>query len=144
MALTAKNVLVAYDGSDGARLALDAAADLVGYGSTLTVVAVAGGRARNGEAPVDTVSDTRPVLEDARRRLARRHVDARTIAATGEPVSTLVEEAERRGSDLLVVSGRRRLSGGSPRLGSVSAGVVLHAGCDVLVVRPNGNRSAAR
>jgi nucleotide-binding universal stress UspA family protein len=82
------------------------------------------------------------VLEEARRRLALRQVAGRTVQATGEPVSALVEEAERRQSDVLVVGSRGDCPADSPRLGSVSAGVVLHAGYDVLVVRPNGNGRA--
>ena len=35
-----KSIVVGFDGSQGARRALDAAAHLIGYGSTLTVVSV--------------------------------------------------------------------------------------------------------
>ena len=40
MAPRPRRIMVGYDGSDAATRALDVAADLVGYGSTLEVVAV--------------------------------------------------------------------------------------------------------
>jgi nucleotide-binding universal stress UspA family protein len=54
----------------------------------------------------------------------------------GQPTEEVVEVAERRGADLIVVGTREpgfveRLLGGS-----VSQGVARHAHCDVLVVRP--------
>ena len=43
-----KRIIVGFDGSDGAQRALDAAAQLIGYGSTLTVVCVSAGGESGG------------------------------------------------------------------------------------------------
>ena len=43
MAARARKIMVGYDGSDASTRALDVAADLVGYGSTLAVVTVQNG-----------------------------------------------------------------------------------------------------
>ena len=111
--------MVAYDGSRTSRRALDAAVDLMGYGSSLTVVHV---RAEE--------EDGRTV-ELAREDLLRRHVGARYLEPRGDPAQEVVEAARAAGADLLVV-GRRNAVG--PTLGSVSADVVSRAPCDVLVV----------
>lgn len=116
MAARPRRIMLGYDGSDAARRALDTAADLIGYGSTLTVVTV-----QTGEVG-------RLVGSEARDLLRHRHVEAHYQEPTGEPAEQLVESARKLGADLVVV-GRR----GSE--GSVSARVVRRAPCDVLVVR---------
>jgi nucleotide-binding universal stress UspA family protein len=114
--------MVAYDGSEAAERALDAAADLAGYGSTLAVVTV-----HTGEPNGSTTAT-------AREQLLHRHVGARYHETVGEPAEALLEKAQELEADLIVL-GRRN---GSPRtvpIGSVSSQVVRRARCDVLVVR---------
>ena len=67
MSSRARSIVVAYDGSGTSRRALAAAADLMGYGSSLTVVHV-----RAEEEAGRTV-------ELAREDLFRRHVVARYL-----------------------------------------------------------------
>jgi nucleotide-binding universal stress UspA family protein len=122
MAVHPRRILVGYDGSAAAVRALDAAADLVGYGSTLAVVTVQT-RAMDG-----------PAAADAREQLLRRHVEARYHEPTGDPAEQLVTKARELGADLIVV-GRRSQNPLRALLGSVSARVVRRAPCDVLVVR---------
>lgn len=124
MAAQTRTILVGYDDSDAARRALDRAADLTGYGSTLTVVSVA----RNGGAAA------RDALASARELLLRRHVPATYIQPAGEPAETIVGAAENLGADLVVVGRRSRGSLRRLVLGSVSDAVVRGAPCDVLVV----------
>ena len=122
MSARPRKIVVGYDGSEASSRALDAAADLASYGSTLSVVTVC-----NGEVGRD-------VARGAREQLQRRLVQARYHERAGEPAEQLVETAEAVGADLVVVGGRNR----SPLrtlLGSVSARVVRRAHCDVLVVR---------
>ena len=122
MAAQTRKIVVGYDGSEAAGRALDAAADLVGYGSTLAVVTVSAG-------PPD------PSARDAaRERLLRRQVDAHYHDLAGEPAEELVRKAEELDADLLVV-GRRDRNPLRVLLGSVSSAVVRRASCDVLVVR---------
>ena len=126
----ARSILVGFDGSDAAERALDAAADLVGCGSRLTVVHV---------VPEDETGDRvngNGVLDRARERLVRRQLTARYIEpARGEAGATLLETAESLGADLVVVGRRERNALRRLWLGSVSARVVRRAECDVLVVR---------
>jgi nucleotide-binding universal stress UspA family protein len=123
VAANARRILVAYDGSKGAERALNAAADLVGYGSTLAVVNVREPGTANG----------RPIMERAREYLLGRQITAQYLEPIGLPAKEIVEAAQDLESDLVVV-GRRR--GDLLRTqGSVSAEVVRRASCDVLVVR---------
>jgi nucleotide-binding universal stress UspA family protein len=120
MSALPKRILVAYDGSETAERALDTAAQLVGYGSTLTVVSVApdGGHSMRGG------------FEDARERLLRRQVTATYVERVGKPADEIVQAARELDADLVVI-GRRE----PPAEGSVSAEVVRQAPGDVLVVR---------
>jgi len=121
MAAIAKKIMVGFDGSDEARRALDRAAELAGYGSTVTVVNVVSS-ARRG----------RP-LADARDHLAKRHVRAEVVERVGEPAEALIDTAKAEDADLLIVG--RRNGGESFAPGSVTDRVVHGAPCDVLVVR---------
>ena len=123
MAAQARRIVVGYDDSESAQRALDRAADLTGYGSTLTVVSVT---SEHGPMSVEP-------LEHARERLLRRHVTATYLQPVGEPAAELVGTARELVADLVVV-GRRSHSLRRLVLGSVSADVVRSAPCDVLVV----------
>jgi nucleotide-binding universal stress UspA family protein len=124
MAARARRIVVGYDGSDASRRALDSAADLVGYASTLTVVSIH----RNG------AGDTSGVVEQARERLLRRHVSALFAQPPGEPAEAIATAAETLDADLIVVGG---VSGAEPdkEPDSFVGRVLVHASCDVLVVR---------
>jgi nucleotide-binding universal stress UspA family protein len=122
MAVRPRRILVGYDGSDASQRALEAAADLIGYGSILSVVIV----------QTDAVGAW--ASSDARSRLQSRHVEARYHESNGEPAQELVAKAAELGADLVVV-GRRSRSPLRALLGSVSSRVVRRAPCDVLVVR---------
>ena len=123
MAAQPRRIIVGYDDSEPAQRALDRAADLAGYGSTLTVVSV------TGEGGPMSVA----ALDHAREHLLRRHVMATYLQPVGEPAAELVGTAHELGADLVVV-GRRSHSLRRLVLGSVSADVVRSAPCDVLVV----------
>jgi nucleotide-binding universal stress UspA family protein len=121
MAARPRQILVGFDGSETSKRALDAAADLVGYGSSLAVVRVR----RAGSPEGDTMGR-------AREQLIQRQVAARYLEPRGHPAEEIVAAAEAVGADLVVVGRRKALK---RVLGSVSAAVVRQAPCDVLVVR---------
>ena len=124
MAVNAKRIVVGFDGSEGARRALDAAAQLMGYGSTMTVVRVVGEGDRDAPDPLD----------DARELLIERLITARYQERVGDPADEIVGAARDLDADVIVVGrrGPRERNGAGP--GSVSADVVRRASCDVLVV----------
>jgi nucleotide-binding universal stress UspA family protein len=108
----AKSILVAYDGSEAGRRALDAAAGLMGYGSTLAVVGVT--KTLSGDP-----------LADASRYLSDRHVFARYIDGEGNPAEMALAKAGVVDADVIVVAALD---------GSLEA-VIRRAPCNVLVVR---------
>ena len=122
MAARPRRILVGYDASEAGSRALDAAADLAGYGSTLAVVTV-----QNGELGG-------AVAAQAREQVQRRHVEARYHQPSGEPAEQLIEAARELEADLVVV-GRRDRTPLRGLLGSVSGKVLRRVPCDVLVVR---------
>ena len=123
--MQARRILVGFDGSDASWRALDVAAGMIGYGSTLAVVSVA----RDGNGSVHVL------FEKARERLLGHQVTATYIEKVGTPAEELVAAARELDMDLVVVG--RRSGGGAdePLPGSVSADVVRDAPCDVLVIR---------
>jgi nucleotide-binding universal stress UspA family protein len=134
---TMGKVLVAYDGSDDARLALEYAAAKFGD-DDITVVSVVpvpySGRG-GGIDPTSNVEDHRTALDEAADLLADRGVKATTVESVGHPANAIIEMAEKGEFDLVIV-GSRGLGAVSRFLtGSVSGRVVAHAPCSVLVVR---------
>jgi nucleotide-binding universal stress UspA family protein len=124
MAARPRRIVVGFDGTAGARRALESAAQLMGYGSTLTVVTVADEGGNGGQE----------VLASARELLLGRLVTATYVQRIGDPAEELVGMANELGADLLVVGRRGRREGVRDEPGSVSADVVRQASCDVLVV----------
>jgi nucleotide-binding universal stress UspA family protein len=127
MAARPQRVLVGYDGSSGARRALEAAASLVGYGSTLAVVSVAA--LEGGD------HDDEHALEDARLRLRERQLPVTYASRRGDVADELVTAARALGANLLVVGATAENGARRHGLGTVSGDVVRRAPCDVLVVR---------
>ena len=125
MVVQPRRILVAFDGSEQAWRALDVAARMTGYGSTLTVVSVA----REGNGSV------RALLDEAHERLLGHRVTATYVERKGSPAAELVAAAGELGADLVVVGRRTGDGTDAPVPGSVSAEVLRDAPCDVLVIR---------
>jgi nucleotide-binding universal stress UspA family protein len=137
-AAVAKRIVVGYDGSDAARRAIDRAAELAGYGTTVTVVSVAPSVYANGLprlADPDDVERARRLVHEARNHLVARHVTVSTRDPIGHPAEQIVETAEELGVDLVIVGRHNGNVVGRLLLGSTSTGVLHRAPCDVLVVR---------
>ena len=131
-------IIVGYDGSDGAKRALDRAIALAGKDGRLTVVASAESHARTGLSEGAHLDPSeferrRRDLEEVKAVLADRGVDGETLEAQGDPGDVIVESA--KDADLVVVGSRGLNPFQRLLLGSVSSKVVHRAECDVLVVR---------
>lgn len=131
-----------YDGSDGARLALEKTAELARLtGAEVHVVAV--GRLPEYAETRDEVDEAREQaekfygrqLEEAAAFLATRQLAARTHLGFGKPSEEILRLAQELEVDLIVLGTRpyhplrRRL------LGATADKVVDHASCPVLVVK---------
>jgi nucleotide-binding universal stress UspA family protein len=140
MAKPWKTIVVGFDDTEPARRALDRAADLAeAFGSKLLVTSVAPTLVSTGHSagpidPVDSPSEHREQLKDAPELVEARGLDAEYVPAIGEPADAIVELAEERDADLIVV-GTREPGIVSRLLGqSVSEHVAHEAHRDVLIV----------
>ena len=133
-------ILVAYDGTDSAKRALDRAIALRANGDVFGVISVApivpgGPRSSGPFMPGDTPVEHRAELAEAKAVLASCGIDAVTISAAGDPGMAICEAAERDGYDTIVIGSRNLKGMKRMLLGSVSDRVAHHAACDVLIAK---------
>ncbi len=132
-------IVVGYDDTAGSQKALERAATLAkALGAKLVVTSVtpvmlSAGRSAGPIDPTDPPEKHAKELETARTYLEGQGVEADYQGAIGEPSDALVQLAEERGADMIVVGHHHgvvhRLFGAS-----VSDTVSHHAHCDVLIV----------
>jgi nucleotide-binding universal stress UspA family protein len=137
---TMKTIVVGYDDTEPAKRALSRAADLAAAFSVKPIVLsvapalVPAGRGIGPIDPTDPPEEHREQLKHAAAFLEERGLTAEYEVALGDPSDWIVELAERRGADLIVV-GTREPGLISRLLGlSVSGSVQRKAHCDVLIV----------
>ncbi len=133
-------IVVGYDETDPARRALDRAATIAQkFQAQLVVTSIAPVTTtspRGGVTvdPGDTVADHEAELGRALDVLRTAGLDAELVPAVGDPAEAIVELAQSRDADLIVV-GSRSVGAVQRLLGqSVSDTVAHHAACDVLIV----------
>lgn len=139
-------MVVAIDGSPNAQRALDEAIQLAkGFSAALTILAVVPAHTvysvqRRAELVEPREEDRRLFEELLGRALeAARRAGLSTVRQElmqGEPVEEILTYLDDRHPDLLVMGARGLSAARRLLLGSVSDGVVHHARCSVLVVRP--------
>lgn len=133
-------VLVGYDGSESAKVALDRAAAMTSDGDTLGVISVApivagGPRSAGPFVAGDGPTEHRAALREAVAMLADRGIEPKTIEAIGDPGTAICEAAEQDGYTMIVVGSRNHTGVKRLLLGSVADRVAHHAPCDVLIVK---------
>ncbi len=148
-------ILLASDGSTSATNAVDTVSSLaLPAGTEILLVAVLGaapdlfGSAWESYVPADAeaierqmVDELKAALDGLKARLERPGVVVRSEVLRGRAATRVVEESNVLGADLIVV-GSRGLGGWKRLLlGSVSAEIVDHATCPVLVARRPAVRS---
>ena len=135
-----KTIVIGYDETEPANRALEREVEFAeAFGAKLIVTSVApilvgAGRSAGPTDPTDSFGKHLQELTHARSFLEGRKLEAEFVPAVGEPADTIVELAEERKADLIVVGTREpnileRLLGQS-----VSQTVSRHAHCDVLIV----------
>ncbi len=138
-----KKILLAYDGSDGARLALEKVSEIAKVADAeLHLLAV-------GRIPeyAETVSETEEareqastyyskIMENAADHLKQRGLSAKVQIDFGKPADVILRIAEDLGVDLVVLGTKPHSAMRRKFLGATVDKVIDHAHCSVLVVRP--------
>jgi nucleotide-binding universal stress UspA family protein len=141
-------IVVGTDGSDTARKAVRAAVDLAKtVGGTLDIVSayepVPNQRLReeSRQAPEDMQwsinprEDVEATLREACEEVEDSGVAIQTFAREGDPADAILDVAEERGADLIVVGNKGMTGAKRFLLGSVPNKVSHHAPCSVLIIR---------
>lgn len=132
-----KRILLAYDGGEPAKRALDTAALLAKkFDGAVSVVSVV--PFHSGRMPVDPWDDNvihEQELEEARSLLALQGIEANLIEPVGVPALTIERVAREGGFDTVVVGSRGLGALSRFFQGSVSEHVATHADATVVVVR---------
>ena len=143
-----RSIVVGTDGSDTAGQAVRQAVDLAkSVGASLELVSayepVPAQRLREErrDAPEDLQWAVNPredvdhTLEEAARDTREAGVEVETFARQGDPADAILDVAEERGSDLIVVGNKGMTGAKRFLLGSVPNKVSHHAPCSVLIIR---------
>lgn len=143
-------IAVGYDGSKASRRALQRAAELAEtFKAKLLVISVAEliptaadpafpgdamGLASAATTPVPDEAEAKRELHDAQTVLSGKDVEVEYVEVVGDPADGIVDEAEARGAELIVVGTRH--AGFLDRLfgGDVGEAVSRRARRDVLIV----------
>ena len=132
-----KNILLAYDGGEPAKRALDVAIDLTKrFDASLSVVSVV--PVHPGRSPIDPWDDRyvhEQELREARDLLSQNGIPAEMIESAGDPAREIEKIAEAGKFDTIVVGSRGLGTLGRILQGSVSEHVTTHAGATVVVAR---------
>ncbi len=141
------SIVVGIDGSDTAAEAVRQATVLArSVGARIELVSayepVTDARLRESIAMPEDLhwiinprEDVEVTLEAAAARIREAGVDVEVFARQGDPADAILDVAEERGSDLIVVGNKGMTGAKRFLLGSVPNKVSHHAPCSVLIIR---------
>jgi nucleotide-binding universal stress UspA family protein len=142
------SIVVGTDGSETASKAVAAAIELARVAhATLEIVSAYEPvpaqrlRAEARQVPADVQwmvnarEDVEATLAEAAEPAAEAGLEVRTYAREGDPADAILDVAEERGSDLIVVGNKGMTGAKRFLLGSVPNKVSHHAPCSVLIIR---------
>ncbi|MGZ8648159.1 MAG: universal stress protein [Solirubrobacteraceae bacterium] len=142
------SIVLGTDGSDTAKKAVREATELAKLlGATIDLVSAYEPvpaqrlRAESRDAPDDVSwmvnprEDVEATLKEAAEEVKAAGVTVETFAREGDPADAILDVAEERGADLIVVGNRGMTGAKRFLLGSVPNKVSHHAPCSVLIIR---------
>jgi nucleotide-binding universal stress UspA family protein len=143
-----QSIVVGTDGSQTAGEAVREATELAkAVGASIELVSayepVPSQRLReeSRQAPEDLQWSINPredvdaTLQEAAEKIQEAGVSVRTYAREGDPADAILDVAEERGADLIVVGNKGMTGAKRFLLGSVPNKVSHHAPCSVLIIR---------
>jgi nucleotide-binding universal stress UspA family protein len=142
------SIVVGTDGSDTAQTAVRQATELArSVGARIELVSayepVSDARLREESIHVpedlqwmiNPREDVQAMLEQAAAEIRAAGVQVEVFARQGDPADAILDVAEERGSDLIVVGNKGMTGAKRFLLGSVPNKVSHHAPCSVLIIR---------
>ena len=142
------SIVVGTDGSDTAKEAVRQAVDLAAkVGASVDLVSAyepipqSRLREEQRQAPDDVQwmvnerEDVEATLKEAAQEASEAGVEVNTFAREGDPADAILDVAEERKSDLIVVGNKGMTGAKRFLLGSVPNKVSHHAPCSVLIIR---------
>ncbi|AEB94387.1 MAG: universal stress protein [Metallosphaera sp.] len=139
-----KHILVAYDGSENAKRALNVAIDLTKrYEAKLDIVEVVDTSvllgAGIGPVPPDVIDSlyakARADIENGKKTAEQGGVKADGVIVEGDPATAILDYASKNGIDLIITGSRGLSTIKRMFLGSVSSRIIHEAKMPVLVVK---------
>jgi nucleotide-binding universal stress UspA family protein len=143
-----RSIVVGTDGSDTANRAVEEAIDLAkSVGAAITLVSAyepvpqARLREEARQTPADLQWMVNPreevdsTLSDAADTVREAGLEVETFAREGSPADAILDVAEERNADLIVVGNKGMTGARRFLLGSVPNKVSHHAPCSVLIIR---------
>jgi nucleotide-binding universal stress UspA family protein len=136
-----EDILLPFDGSDGAAEALHHAAEIAHWADATIHVLFVADTTRDSVTVVETqvvdalVLEGEDIVEEAERTLNTLGVDYESDVVQGNPAPTIVEYAERYDHDLIVMPTRGREGVSRYLIGSVTEKIVRLSSVPVLTAR---------
>jgi len=138
-----KKILVAYDGSEGAKLALQKAREIT-QAANAEIHIVAVGRIPEYAETVSEVEEEKEqaqnyyskIMDEATAELRRQQLAPNPHIEFGKPADTILRLAEELRADLVVLGTHPHAAVRRRVLGATVDKVIDHAHCSVLVIRP--------
>ena len=142
-----QQLLVGYDGSEGAKTALECAVSMAEeYEADITALWVRSPLPRYSESLSELKSENEAAEEYYKERcsevlrVAKRHgVDIRCKSSRGHPAKTILRFADEGGYDLIVVGHSDHSELWGRLLGDTADRIADHAHCSVLIVKKAAN-----
>lgn len=138
-----KNILVAYDGSNSAKLALDGAIEIgKKLGSPITALWVKDSLPHFAET-IDEIQEEREVADSFEQKLSteieqlaqKEGINIDFVSLSGNPAKVVVDYATKFHSDLIVTGHTSHHNLWGNLLGNTADKISDHAPCNVLIIR---------
>jgi len=138
-----KNILVAYDGSDGAKLALEHAIKLAKELDSKVIALWVRSSLPHYPETIDEVEEEREASDAFVKKITREilhyskkyEIDVKGETRSGHPAKTILEFAKENQCDLIVLGHRGHSGLWGSFLGHTADKVSENAHCSVLIVR---------
>ncbi|MDT8317153.1 MAG: universal stress protein [bacterium] len=136
-------VMVCYDGSEAAHKALEIAVDYFKAKKPEIILLTVTGEALDASMESEEVfeqleREQQDFLKKAAQWVTSQGLSVDAMLAEGKPGPMIVEAIEKKSPDVVVVARQTKSKFMQAFLGSVSAYLVRHASCHLLIMGPDG------